>query len=587
LSYLGAKPLTSEYYYDTFTGDGSTVGFVTTIAPASPVSVLVIINGNVVDPESYFFEENNIYFLTAPVNNSIIQLRYLALPSSGVAAPYTYRGINEFIATEGQSTFKVRFYDLGYIDVYVNGSQLGNDDYQASDGITVILQTAARKGDLVRIVSAYNTVLTRSTLNATPNTVIIGNGLDSHREIYAGSSGNLLTSNGINWISSNVISGSISITNNLSVSGNLTVTGNLTSISANNLVIDDTIIYLANNNSANVNDIGFVGHFTDSKYQHTGLIRDASDGTWKLFSNVSPEPTGTIDFNTAVYDTLKVGTIVSNVTITNGVNLGPHTQAAFDKANTGVSDASSASSYANTGINNAASASLYANTGINNAASASLYANTGINNAASASLYANTGINNAASASLYANTGITNAASASANAASASLYANTGINNAASASLYANTAINNAASASLYANTGINNAASASSYANVAINNAASASACANTVPQKATSNNYTLIIGDTGKHLYYETAANNFLYIPDNGRVGWAVGTRIMIVSKMTTGNVIVTPNANVSLYLAGNSTPISRNVNAFGVATLLNTGANTWFMTGFGVGN
>ena len=552
MSYLGAKPLTSEYYYDTFRGDGSTVGFVTTIAPASPVSVLVIIDGNIVDPEAYFFEENNIYFLTAPGLGKIIQLRYLAVPSSGVAAPYTYRGINEFIATEGQTDFAVRFYDLGYIDVYVNGSQLGNDDYQASDGNNVILQTAVHKGDLVRIVSAYNTVLTRSTLNATPNTVIIGNGLDSHREIYAGSSGNLLTSNGINWISSNVISGSISITNNLSVSGNLTVTGNLTTIAANNLVVDDTIIYLANNNSANVNDIGFVGHFTDSKYQHTGLIRDASDGTWKLFSNVSPEPTGTIDFNTAVYDTLKVGTIVSNVTITNGVNLGPHTQAAFDKANTGVSDASSASSYANTGINNAASASLYANTGINNAASASLYANTGINNAASASLYANTGINNANSASLYANN-----------------------------------AINNAASASLYANTGISNASSASSYANVAINNAASASACANTVPQKATATNYTLILTDTGKHLYYETAANNFLYIPDNGRVGWAVGTRIMIVSKMATGNVIVTPNANVLMYLAGNSTPISRNVNTFGVATLLNTGANTWFISGFGIGN
>jgi hypothetical protein len=552
LSYLGAKPLTSEYYYDTFTGDGSTTGFVTTIAPASPVSVIVVIDGNIINPERYFFEENRIYFLTAPNVNADIQLRYLAVPSSGVAAPYTYRGINEFVATEGQTNFTVRFYDLGYIDVYVNGSQLGNEDYQASDGYNVLLRTAVHQGDLVRVVSAYNTVLTRSTLNATPNTVIIGNGLDSHTEIYAGSSGNLLTSNGINWISSNVISGSISITNNLSVSGNLTVTGNLTTIAANNLVVDDTIIYLANNNSANVNDIGFVGHFTDSKYQHTGLIRDASDGTWKLFSNVSPEPTGTIDFNTAVYDTLKLGIIQTNIATVNNVNLGPYTQAAFDQANTGVSNASSASSYANTGINNAASASLYANTGINNAASASLYANTGINNAASASLYANTGINNANSASLYANTGI-----------------------------------NNAASASLYANNAINNAASASSYANVAINNAASASACANTVPQKATSNNYSLILTDTGKHLYYETAANNFLYIPDNGRVGWAVGTRIMIVSKMATGNVIVTPNANVSMYLAGNSTPISRNVNTFGVATLLNTGANTWFISGFGIGN
>ena len=552
MSYLGAKPLTSEYYYDTFTGDGSTTGFVTTIAPASPVSVIVTIDGNIVDPGIYFFEENNIHFLTAPANNKIIQLRYLAVPSSGVAAPYTYRQVDEFIATEGQDTFNLRYYDLNYIDVYLNGSQLGNGDYQASDGYTVILQAAAHKGDLVRIVSAYNTVLTRSTLNATPNTVIIGNGLDSHQEVFPGTSGNVLTSNGTNWLSSSTIDGSISITHDLNVSGNLTIAGVSTSIDTNNLVVEDSIIYLANNNTANVIDIGFVGNYTDSKYQHSGLIRDASDGKWKLFSNVATEPTTTVDFSNANYDILKVGTIEATTATINGVNLGLHTQAAFDQANTGVNNSSSASSYANTGINNAASASLYANTGINNAASASLYANTGINNAASASLYANTGINNAASASLYANTGI-----------------------------------NNAASASLYANNAINNAASASSYANVAINNAASASACANTVPQKATSNNYSLILTDTGKHLYYETAANNFLYIPDNGRVGWAVGTTIMIVSKMTTGNVIVSPNANVSLYLAGNSTPISRNVNAFGVATLLNTGANTWFMTGFGVGN
>jgi hypothetical protein len=553
LSYLGAKPLTSEYYYDTFTGDGSTTGFVTTIAPASPVSVIVTIDGNIVDPGVYFFEENNIHFLTAPVAGKIIQLRYLAVPSSGVAAPYTYRQVDEFVATEGQDTFNIRYYDLGYIDVYLNGSQLGNGDYQASDGYTVILQVAAHKGDLVRIVSAYNTVLTRSTLNATPNTVIIGNGLDSHQEIYPGTSGNVLTSNGTNWISSNVISGSISITNNLSVSGNLTVTGNLTSISANNLVIDDTIIYLANNNSANVNDIGFAGHFTDSKYQHTGLIRDASDGTWKLFSNVSPEPTGTIDFSTAVYDRLKLGVIESSTSISNNVNLGVHVQNAFDQANTGVNNGASASSYANTGINNAASASSYANTGINNAASASSYANTAVNNAASASLYANTGVNNSASASLYANN-----------------------------------AINNAASASSYANTGINNASSASSYANVAVNNAASASLFANTVPQKTANADYTLIISDIGKHLYYTTPANNFLYIPDNGRVGWAVGSKIMIVSKMTTGNVIVTPNnANVLLYLAGNTTSVSRNVNTYGVATLLNTAANTWFITGSGIGN
>lgn len=527
MSYLGATPLTSEYYYDTFTGDGSTTGFVTTIAPASPVSVIVTIDGNIVDPGVYFFEENNIHFLTAPDDTKIIQLRYLAVPSSGVAAPYTYRQVDEFVATEGQDTFNIRYYDLGYIDVYLNGSQLGNADYQASDGATVILQTAAHQGDLVRIVSAYNTVLTRSTLNATPNTVIIGNGLDSHQEIYPGTSGNVLTSNGTNWISSSTIDGSISITQNLNVTGNLIVSGTSTTIDTNNLVVEDSLIYLANNNTANVIDIGFVGNYTDTKYQHSGLVRDASDGKWKLFSNVATEPTTTVNFNNANYDTLKVGIIEANTATINGVNLGTYTQSAFDQANTAVNNGSSASTYANTGINNAASASSYANTAINNAASASSYANTAINNAASASSYANTANNNAASASLYANT-----------------------------------ANNNAASASLYANTR----------------------------PQNSqTANTYVLALTDQGKHLYWPNSfgGNVSIYIPNNGQVSWTIGTEIKIISKVTTANLILTPNTSVNLYLAGNTTSASRNVNTYGVATIINTAANTWFMTGFGIGN
>ena len=111
-----------------------------------------------------------------------------------------------------------------------------------------------------------------------------------------------------------------SITGDVTVTGNLTISGNLTSFSANNIVIDDTIIYIANNNSANVSDIGFVGHYTDSKYQHTGLVRDASDGRWKLFSNVTVEPTTTIDFTLANYDIMQIGrleTTTANITSTN------------------------------------------------------------------------------------------------------------------------------------------------------------------------------------------------------------------------------------------------------------------------------
>jgi hypothetical protein len=203
LSYIGAKPLTAEYYYDVFNGDGVTTSFVTTLSAASPVSTIVTVNGTILDPQLYFFQNNTINFFTAPaVGTRNIQVRYLSVPSSGVAAPSTYRQVDEFTAVDGQTTFNVRYYDLGYIDVYINGVQLANDDYQASDNQTIILQVAARKGDLVRIVSAYNTVLTRNYYNQTANTLLVGNGANSFQQIAPGASGNILTSNGTNWISS-------------------------------------------------------------------------------------------------------------------------------------------------------------------------------------------------------------------------------------------------------------------------------------------------------------------------------------------------------------------------------------------------
>jgi hypothetical protein len=45
------------------------------------------------------------------------------------------------------------------------------------------------------------------------------------------------------------------------------------------------------------------------RYQHTGFVRDATDGDWKLFANVVAEPTTTIDFTNASYSNLQVGNL--------------------------------------------------------------------------------------------------------------------------------------------------------------------------------------------------------------------------------------------------------------------------------------
>mgnify|MGYP003340699850 FL=1 len=100
-------------------------------------------------------------------------------------------------------------------------------------------------------------------------------------------------------------------TSDVNVIGNLYVSGNTTVVSTNNVSINDSLIYLANQNPSNTIDIGFIGHFNNGTYQHTGLFRTASDGVWRLVSNVIPEVTTTVNITNAIYDPIQVGTITS------------------------------------------------------------------------------------------------------------------------------------------------------------------------------------------------------------------------------------------------------------------------------------
>ena len=113
----------------------------------------------------------------------------------------------------------------------------------------------------------------------------------------------------------------VTITGNLTV-GNLTVTGNSTVINTESYVVSDNIIQMANANPADLLDLGFVAHRTvDSTLQHTGLIRDAGTGAWRLFSNVTAQPGNTVDFTNVVYDSLQLGGLgASSVTLSGPIN---------------------------------------------------------------------------------------------------------------------------------------------------------------------------------------------------------------------------------------------------------------------------
>jgi hypothetical protein len=60
----------------------------------------------------------------------------------------------ESTASAGQTVFGFPAgYTVGYVDVSLNGIQLYNDDYTATDNFTIVLAEAAAAGDILRFTS--------------------------------------------------------------------------------------------------------------------------------------------------------------------------------------------------------------------------------------------------------------------------------------------------------------------------------------------------------------------------------------------------------------------------------------------------
>jgi hypothetical protein len=101
--------------------------------------------------------------------------------------------------------------------------------------------------------------------------------------------------------------GNVSTTGSLTVDGNFTVNGSNVLVSATQIQIEDSILQLAHENSANTVDLGLVAGYNDGTAKHAGLVKDATDGKWKLFDGVTDEPTTTVNFAQATLDDLVVG----------------------------------------------------------------------------------------------------------------------------------------------------------------------------------------------------------------------------------------------------------------------------------------
>ena len=120
-----------------------------------------------------------------------------------------------------------------------------------------------------------------------------------------------------------VVTGGAGFGGDVWVNGNLFV-ANIVSQVSETLVVQDPLVYLSANVPTVYNyDLGFYSHFyaqglaTANVYQHTGVVRDNADNTWKFFSNVGEPSAGVITFDSnTIYDPVKAGNLQLTFTTT-------------------------------------------------------------------------------------------------------------------------------------------------------------------------------------------------------------------------------------------------------------------------------
>lgn len=205
-----------------------------------------------------------------------------------------------------------------------NGSQLtGIDATQIQNGTSSVKTYSSSNvainvgGSNVLVASSGNLHLSTGIMPTANVTYDLGSPSLRWRSGYF-SGGSLHVGN----LVINESAGGLSVSGNLQVTGNLTVDGDLAYLNVNNIRTNDSLLYLAHNNSTDFLDIGIVGIWSvDGNTEYGGLARDATDGIWKFFEDVSALPTTTVDFGGSARSSVNVNHLLAQGNVLCAANL--------------------------------------------------------------------------------------------------------------------------------------------------------------------------------------------------------------------------------------------------------------------------
>ena len=433
----------------------------------------------------------------------------------------------------------------------------------------------------------------------TANNVLLGNGTSALQVVAPGTAGNVLTSNGTTWTSSAGASVSAATPTALG-----TVYGRVSTANTNYSIGQYSL------NSGSLTGTDNIAMGQSALFSNTSGYGNLALGSTALYTNttgVSNTATGyaALQSNTTASNNTAVGSaaLYSNTTSGNNTAVGYNALNANTTGTSNTAVGSVALQNNTTGSNNSAFGwySLILNsTGGSNTASGvfSMYANTtGSSNTAYGyqSLYTNTvnGNNTAVGRGALQNS---DAADNTALGHSAGLSVTSGQQNTLIGRAAGNSGTNNLTTGSNNILIGYNSTASSATVSNeitfgdgsitafripgLSISWAATDVPFRN-IPQNAQTGSYTLVLADSGKHIYHASGAGAATYtIPANGSVAYPIGTAITFINLSATAiSIAITTD---TMYLSSAGTTGTRTLAQYGSATAIKVDSTTWVISG-----
>jgi len=321
------------------------------VDPGTSQNLLVSLGGVLQEPvTAYTVSGSTITFSSAPANTQsffavqlgdALDVGYL---TQGVSIDVTNVNAAGIMDVAGDATFSSNVEVLGYLTVGNNTITmnsttlvLGNTSANmvlhsagiTMNGVGIVTASGASNNALHlegQTASFYTNASNLSTgtlplgrldanvLLTTSTTGINASALSSGTIPVERLTAANVTSNGIVTTGTQTFEGNKTFDADVTITGNLTLIGQATNLNVNNVIVTDSLIQLAaNNTTSDALDIGLYGNYNPDggDHEHTGLFRDASDGVWKLFVGLQDAPNTTINTSGTGYT---IGTLQSYLT---------------------------------------------------------------------------------------------------------------------------------------------------------------------------------------------------------------------------------------------------------------------------------